>query len=79
MSQTGYIIIAIAIVVALVAIFTISFVAYIKTPPPAGCERGKGPNCENCEQSSCRFYAYAEERAAKKLEEEKPSTKKGNE
>ncbi|MCQ2771805.1 MAG: hypothetical protein MJ238_00815 [Bacilli bacterium] len=70
MSQTGYIIIAISIVVILVALFTISFVAYVKTPAPAGCEAGKGPNCENCEIASCRFYASAEERAAKKRQEE---------
>lgn len=77
MSQTGYIIIAIAIIIALVILFTVSFVVYIKTPAPKGCERGKGPNCENCEVASCRFYADAERRAAKKLEEE--SSKKGNE
>ncbi len=81
MNQTGYIILTIAIVVILVAIFVFSFVVYVKTPAPKGCERGKGPNCENCDQASCKFYAYAEELAEKKrLEAEmKASTEKGNE
>ncbi|MCQ2741979.1 MAG: hypothetical protein MJ239_01600 [Bacilli bacterium] len=62
MPREAYIAIAIAIVVALVAIFVISFVVYVKTPAPKGCEKKRGPNCENCEQASCRFYSYAEER-----------------
>ena len=73
---------AVVLVIALVAIFTVSFVLYVKTPPPKGCERQKGgAQCENCEQSSCKFYEAAMAKAAKKEEEKKAeeeSSEKGN-
>ena len=75
MGTVGYVVIAIAIIVVLVALFTISFIAYVKTPAPVGCEAGRGPNCENCEVASCRFYASAEEREMKKRAEENSGEK----
>lgn len=38
MSQVGYLILAISILVALAAIFIVSFILYKRTPVPAGCE-----------------------------------------
>lgn len=73
MDQTGYIILTIALVVVLLVIFVVSFVAYVKTPAPKGCEKSYGPNCDNCDQASCQFYHYAEMRMQKKKEEEEAS------
>ena len=39
MSETGYRVLAICIVVALLAIFVVSFLLFVKTPAPKGCEK----------------------------------------
>ena len=51
MTTLGYLILAIAIIVALVIIFVVSSVLYMRTPAPKGCEKLKiGPkNCEECD------------------------------
>lgn len=58
MPKIAYILIAIAILIALIAIFVISFIAYRKTPVPKGCEDVKpDPElCERCNKASCAFY-----------------------
>ena len=58
MSQTGYLILAISIIVALAIIFVVSFVLYKKTPVPKGCENIKigEENCSSCNNSSCSHY-----------------------
>lgn len=58
MTTTGYLILAIAIIVALVIIFVVSFVLYMRTPAPKGCEKLKiGPkNCEECDVEGCMIY-----------------------
>lgn len=58
MSQTGYLILAISIIVALAIIFVVSFVLYKKTPVPKGCENIKisEENCSACNNSSCSHY-----------------------
>ena len=58
MSQTGYLILAIAILVALLAVFIVSFIIYHKTPVPKGCEDIKisEENCLRCNQKDCSFY-----------------------
>ena len=58
MGQTGYLILAITILVALLAIFIVSFVLYMKTPVPKGCENIKagGEHCSSCSHSECKFY-----------------------
>ena len=55
MSQTGYIILAISILLALLVIFIVSFIAYRKTPVPAGCEDIKisEENCSACQRTDC--------------------------
>ena len=63
MGQTGYLILAIAIIAALLAIFIVSFVLYVKTPAPKGCENIKagGEHCSSCEHAECKFYQGGEE------------------
>ena len=58
MSQVGYLILAISILVALLAIFIVSFILYKKTPVPKGCENIKinDENCSSCGNSSCSHY-----------------------
>ena len=58
MSQTAYLILAISIVVCLLAVFIISFIFYVKTPVPKGCENIKinTENCAGCSHSECKFY-----------------------
>lgn len=58
MSQTGYLILAIAILVALVITFIVSFVLYNKTPVPKGCEDIKisEENCSLCGHTECSHY-----------------------
>ena len=63
MSETGYLILAISILAALLAIFIVSFVLYRKTPVPKGCENIKisEENCAGCTHSECSFYKKREE------------------
>ena len=58
MSQVGYLVIAISILVALLAIFIVSFVLYARTPVPKGCENIKinDENCSSCNHKECKFY-----------------------
>ena len=58
MSQAGYLILAISILVALATIFVISFVAYKRTPVPKGCEAIKisEDNCSACGNKDCQHY-----------------------
>ena len=58
MGQTGYLIIAIVILVVLLATFLVSFVLYVKTPAPKGCENIKisEENCSSCNHKECKFY-----------------------
>lgn len=58
MSQAGYLVIAISILVALLAIFIVSFILYVRTPVPKGCENLKinDENCSSCNHKECKFY-----------------------
>lgn len=58
MSQVGYLIIAISILVALLVVFIVSFILYIKQPAPKGCENIKinDENCSSCNHKECKFY-----------------------
>lgn len=71
MSQTGALILAIAIIVVLLIVFVVSFILYRRTPPPKGCEhiRPESEECKGCHQSGCEFYAEYHE--AKGKEEDK--------
>ncbi len=58
MNTTGYLILAISIIIALVIIFVVSFILYMRTPAPKGCEKLKiGPkSCEDCDVEGCMIY-----------------------
>ena len=58
MSKEGYLILAISILVVLLVVFIVSFVLYVKTPAPKGCEQMKisEENCANCSHAECSFY-----------------------
>ena len=68
MTQTGYLIIAIVILLALLATFIISFVIYRRTPVPKGCENLEinEENCAGCKHSECSFYKEHKEEEEKK-------------
>ena len=63
MSQTGYLILAISILVALLAIFIVSFILYRRTPVPKGCENIKisDENCAACGNTECEYHHKREE------------------
>ena len=63
MSQTGYLILAIAILVSLLTIFIVSFILYKRTPVPKGCENIKinEENCSSCGHTECSRYQGGEE------------------
>ena len=63
MSQTGYLILAIAILVSLLTIFIVSFILYKRTPVPKGCENIKisEENCSSCGHTECSRYRGGEE------------------
>jgi len=58
MSQVGYLILAISILVALAIIFVVSFILYKRTPVPKGCEDIKinEENCAACSNTSCSHF-----------------------
>ena len=62
MSQTGYLILAIAILVSLLTIFIVSFIIYKRTPVPKGCEdiRINEENCAACGHTECKHYQGGE-------------------
>lgn len=63
MSQTGYLIIAISVLVALLVTFIVSFVLYKRTPVPKGCEflKIEEENCSHCGHKECSHYIEREE------------------
>ena len=58
MSKEGYLILAISILVILLVVFILSFVKYVRTPAPKGCENIKisEENCSSCNHKECSFY-----------------------
>ena len=58
MDRTGYLILAISILVALLAVFIVSFVLYKRTPVPKGCEDIKisEEKCSACSNKECAIY-----------------------
>lgn len=64
MTQTGYIILAVSILVGLLIIFIVSFVLYRKTPLPKGCEEMKmsEEKCTSCPNNSCAFHKKEEDK-----------------
>lgn len=67
MDSKGYLIIAIIVIVTLLAIFTISFVVYKKTPTPKGCEDLKvsDEKCQACSNTTCHYHKETNSEEAK--------------
>jgi hypothetical protein len=68
MSQLGYLLIAVGVILVLLAIFFVTFVLYRKTPVPKGCE--KLPSAESCSKcglgEGCALNIYAKKEDPKK-------------
>ena len=62
MSKTGYLILAISIILALLIIFIVSFILYKKTPVPKGCENLliNEENCASCGNKECALRKEGE-------------------
>ena len=62
MSQTGSLILAIGIILALLIIFVVSFILYKKTPVPKGCENLliNEENCAACSNKDCALRKEGE-------------------
>lgn len=62
MSQTGYLILAIMILLVLLIVFVVSFILYKKTPVPKGCEDLliNGENCAACQNKTCTLRKEGE-------------------
>ena len=58
MNQTGYLIIAITILGVLLVTFFVSFIIYMRTPVPKGCEdiKANDEKCSSCPNHECQFY-----------------------
>ena len=58
MSQTDYLILAIAIILALLVVFIVSFILYKKTPVPKGCENIaiNDEHCASCQNANCTHF-----------------------
>ena len=48
MSQGGYLAIGISVIVILLVVFIVSFVLYVRTPVPKGCEKINDEACAKC-------------------------------
>ena len=57
MTQTGYLILAISILVFLLALFIVTFVIYRRIPVPKGCEHmmANDERCEACHNANCHY------------------------
>ena len=62
MSQAGYLVLAILILLALLIVFVVSFVLYKKTPVPKGCENLliSEENCAACQNKECALRKEGE-------------------
>ena len=69
MTQTGYLIISIIIILLLALTFIVTFVINRKTPVPEGCENIKitEEGCANCQIEECAIKVKLD---IKKIEEE---------
>ena len=64
MSQTGYLILAISVILALLIVFVVSFILYKKTPVPKGCENLliNEENCAACQNKDCALRKEGEKK-----------------
>lgn len=63
MGKEAAILVAVIVIITLVAIFLITFIVYIKTPPPKGLEKLKPDedDCRKCPAAHCLNKPAGEE------------------
>lgn len=64
MTPEQYLVIAILTLIVLLVVFVVSFILYVKTPAPKGCEDIKisEEKCASCSNSECHFYQKGEDK-----------------
>ena len=75
MSRAGWIALSVAVLAALLAVFVLSFLLYVRTPVPKGCEKKKSDLCSNCPNSRCEFSLYEPKGDLKEKNDEKENEK----
>ncbi len=71
MSKEGYLILAIAVLAALVLLFVLSFILFVRTPVPKGCRKQPSDLCGECPNHRCEFSLYEAKGKLKEEQEEK--------
>ena len=71
MSKEGYLILAIAILAVLLIVFVVSFILFVKTPVPKGCQKQPSELCGECPNKHCEFSLYQAKGKLKEEQEEK--------
>ena len=56
MPKTIYLVIAIITIVALIALFFITYVLNKRTPVPTGCEKVYNEHCHDCKNKNCLYH-----------------------
>lgn len=70
MTKEGYIALAIIVLAFLLAIFVISFLLYVRTPVPKGCQKSPSELCSSCKAKGCEFALYKEKETTAKEEKD---------
>ncbi|MBQ7994847.1 MAG: hypothetical protein IJ247_01345 [Bacilli bacterium] len=67
MNKTLALSLSITLIAILLIVFFISFLLYIRTPRPKGCETlGRDESkCSSCKHQECRFYKFIDEEGNK--------------
>ena len=71
MSKEGYLILAIAVLAVLLLLFVLSFILFIKTKVPKGCQKQPSELCGECPNKHCEFSLYQAKGKWKEEQEEK--------
>lgn len=74
MPRYVWIILAVLVLAALLSVFVASFLLYVKTPLPKGCEKKPSELCSSCPNSRCEFTLYEAKGALKNEKEEKENS-----
>ena len=78
MSRLGYILLTVGVLLALIVIFIVSFILYVKTPVPKGCKKQSSDLCSSCPNKRCEYYLYEPKGKLKEKEEIKENEDESN-